>query len=279
MKPLQHFFLTLVSGLGSFSLWAQVPASIPDSLAQPTAQAHAHNDYEHDRPLFDALDAGFCSVEADVYLIEGQLLVAHDRDKVKPERTLQSLYLNPLKQIAGRNKDASVYPGVDAPRFYLLIDLKSEAETTYTALHAVLSEYKNLLTEFGKDGSIDYRAVTVIISGNRPKAMMAEQAVRYAGFDGRLGDLGKGDSPALVPWISDNFSQHFDWRGDGPMSDAELAKLRSLVEKTHAEGRQLRLWATPDNPEMWDILHNSGVDWINSDRLKELSEHLSKASE
>ena len=34
----------------------------------PLPNAHAHNDYEHKRPLFDALDHGFCSVEADVFL-------------------------------------------------------------------------------------------------------------------------------------------------------------------------------------------------------------------
>lgn len=45
----------------------------------PLVHAHAHDDYEHKRPLFDALDRGFCSVEADVHLVDGQLLVAHIR--------------------------------------------------------------------------------------------------------------------------------------------------------------------------------------------------------
>ena len=62
----------------------------------PLPQAHAHNDYEHARPLFDALDHGFCSIEADIWLVDDQLLVAHDFDKVSPERTLQGLYLDPL---------------------------------------------------------------------------------------------------------------------------------------------------------------------------------------
>jgi hypothetical protein len=277
MKLVQHLSIALFFTAGSYSLSAQEPAPLQTNQGKPIAQAHAHNDYEHDRPLLDALAAGFCSVEADIYLIEGQLLVAHDRDKVQPERTLQSLYLDPLKAIAARQKDAAVYPGADAPRFYLLIDLKSEAESTYAALHDVLSGYKNLLTEFGKDGRIQYRAVTVIVSGNRPKATMAGQAVRYAGFDGRLSDLGKADSPSLVPWISDNFGQHFKWRGDGAMPEAEIAKLQSLVAQTHAEGKLLRLWATPDVPAMWDRLRKAGVDWINSDRLGELSAHLGKS--
>src|ERR1700686_2617314 len=71
---------------------AQEPARVV-----PLRHAHAHNDYEHKRPLFDALDCGFCSVEADIWLVDGKLLVAHDRNQVKPERTLQALYLDPLR--------------------------------------------------------------------------------------------------------------------------------------------------------------------------------------
>ncbi|HOK78354.1 MAG TPA: hypothetical protein PLW35_11615, partial [Verrucomicrobiota bacterium] len=62
------------------------------------ARAHAHNDYEHARPLLDALECGFCSFEADVHLVDGELLVAHDRIRTRPERTLTALYLEPLRR-------------------------------------------------------------------------------------------------------------------------------------------------------------------------------------
>ena len=42
--------------------------------SEPLPPAHAHNDYEHRRPLQDALDRGFNSVEADVWLVDGELL-------------------------------------------------------------------------------------------------------------------------------------------------------------------------------------------------------------
>ena len=54
----------------------------------PLLRTHAHNDYEHTRPLLDALEQRFCSVEADVWLVEGQLLVAHELKAVQKERTL-----------------------------------------------------------------------------------------------------------------------------------------------------------------------------------------------
>src|SRR5215467_985996 len=97
----------------------------------PLRRAHAHNDYEHKRPLLDALEQGFCSVEADIWLTDDALLVAHTVLDLKPERTLQKLYLDPLRERAKAN-GGKVYK--DGPAFYLLIDVKTDAKKTYAAL-------------------------------------------------------------------------------------------------------------------------------------------------
>src|SRR5688572_27209080 len=150
----------------------------------PLLRAHAHNDYEHTRPLFDALDRGFCSVEADVYLIEGQLLVAHDRKDVKPERTLTNLYLEPLRERVRRH-GGRVYP--HGPAILLLVDVKSEAAATYAALHAELEKFAAMLTVFRGDEAAP-GAVAVIVSGNRAPDEMRSQTMRYAALDGRKED-------------------------------------------------------------------------------------------
>src|SRR5438552_16169474 len=69
----------------------------------PLIQAHAHNDYLHARPLFDALEQGLCSVEADIYLVDGKLLVAHERRMTKPERTVEAVYLEASGEQAKKN--------------------------------------------------------------------------------------------------------------------------------------------------------------------------------
>src|SRR5262249_51413181 len=86
--------------LAIFSACSILPAQ---ESPKPLVRVHAHNDYEHKRPLFDALEHGFCSVEADIYLVDGQLLVAHQRNQVKSERTLQKLYLEPLRERVSKN--------------------------------------------------------------------------------------------------------------------------------------------------------------------------------
>ncbi|MBI3848772.1 MAG: hypothetical protein HY298_00565 [Verrucomicrobia bacterium] len=242
------------------------------ALAQPTPliHAHAHNDYEHARPLFDALDHGFCSVEADIYLVEGQLLVAHDRNKVKPERTLQSLYLEPLRERVRKN-DGRVYP--TTPNFTLLIDVKSDAEKTYTVLRDVLKQYADMLTAFHPYAT-EPKAVTAIISGNRARKLMAAETLRYAAIDGRLSDLDGDASKHLIPLVSDNWNSIFKWRGAGPLPDDERQKLTKIVSQAHRQGRRVRFWATPDQPAFWRELQTAGVDLFSVDDLAGLQKFL-----
>src|SRR5688572_21320374 len=186
---------------------AQPANVLPERKApQPLRHAHAHNDYEHKRPLFDALECGFCSVEADVWLVDGKLLVAHDRNRVKPERTLESLYLEPLRERVRRH-GGRVYP--TGAEFILLVDVKSDAGETYAALRDVLKEYADMLTGF-RSGSTATNAVTVIISGNRDRSAMANEAVRYAALDGRLEDLDSSASTHFIPLVSESWTRIFN---------------------------------------------------------------------
>ena len=262
--------LAFVIGAASHTL-AQPANALPEGKApKPLRHAHAHNDYEHKRPLFDALECGFCSVEADIWLVDGKLLVAHDRNQVKPERTLQALYLDPLRERARRN-GGRVYP--DGPEVTLLVDVKSDAGKTYTALREVLKEYSDVLTVF-RSGRTATNDVTVIISGNRDRSVMANETVRYASLDGRLEDLDSNASRHFIPLVSESWTKIFKWRGAGPMSNDEKQKLQQTVTKAHAQGRKVRFWATPDRPEVWKELLEAGVDLLNADDLAGLQAFL-----
>jgi Glycerophosphoryl diester phosphodiesterase family len=250
-------------------------AAADDRPASPLRQAHAHNDYEHARPLFDALAQGFCSVEADIYLVDGQLLVAHNRPDVKPERTLEKLYLDPLRARAKAN-NGQIYPG--GPPFWLLIDVKTEAKATYAALHPVLECYADILS-VTTDGRSERKTVTVVISGNTARDAIKNQTRRFAAIDGRPPDLDT-DAPAhLVPWVSESWTKLFKWTGEGPIPAAEKAKLREFVGKAHQQGRLVRFWATPEKAAVWEELHSAGVDLINTDKLAELRKFLLAARE
>lgn len=256
--------LSLRSAAALFAALAPAHAAEP----APLLHAHAHNDYEHPRPLHDALDQGFGSIEADIYLVEGRLLVAHNLKDVKPGRTLEALYLDPLRARVQENA-GRVYRG--GPTITLLIDVKTEAVATYAALHAVLGNYAAMLTAF-RDGVATPGAITVVLSGNRARAEISAQSLRYVALDGRMDDLVANPPAALVPWVSDNWTKIFTWKWTGPMPDADRTKLRALVAQAHAQGRRIRFWNTPDTPEAWRLLRDADVDLINTDHLVALRE-------
>ena len=238
----------------------------------PLEHAHAHNDYQHDRPLAEALEHGFTSIEADIHLVDGHLLVAHDRDKVDPARTLETLYLDPLRAVI-RERNGSVY-GTAYP-VTLLIDIKSDSLATYVALDSVLRRYADILTIFA-DTLVIKGPLVAVLSGERAIGMARRAHVRFAGLDGRLTDL---DSlrkyPARVmPLISDNWDQVTKWKGDGAPPPALKAHLARIVRRAHAHGQRIRFWATPDTDAVWDVLRAAHVDLIGADDLDALRASL-----
>ena len=229
----------------------------------PLTRVHAHNDYEHKRPLFDALDHGFCSVEADIYLVDGQLLVAHERSQVRPERTLQSLYLGPLRERVKKN-GGRVYP--NGPEVVLLIDLKSAWPQIYPVLREVLKQYADVLVTF-RDGVKQTNAILAVITGNRAKTMFDGESLRSAALDGELEDLDGNMNADFIPWISGNWYKTFKWRGTGQMPEVERGRLKAIVARAHQQGRKVRFWGSPDQPVFWQELLDDEVDLINTDDL------------
>lgn len=263
---MKNFYLFLALSLG-FGLNAQV---------NPLPNAHAHNDYVHSRPLMEAIENGFTSVEADIHLIEGELYVTHDHpESVSESITLKALYLEPLKQLAEKN-NGKIYPGYNGP-FYLMIDIKTNADSTYTVLKKQLETYESMLSKNTND-TIYGGPVTIFLSGNRPFATVLEEKTRLVGLDGRPTDLIKSYASTVVPVISDSYRSHLKWRGTGEMPKEEWEWLVNFCEVTHAQGKKVRLWASPDNEVAWSTLLKAGVDLINTDKIPELSAFLSKNS-
>jgi glycerophosphoryl diester phosphodiesterase len=215
-------------------------------------------------------------VEADVFLVDGELLVAHDRDACVPSRSLTSLYLDPLfRRYAAAG---AIQPGVR--EFTLLVDLKSGAVETYAALRDLLQRYARLpggeafVTHWVRGETIG-GAVTVIVSGNRPVQVMEAEWDRWAALDGRSQDLASVQPVELMPLISERWGQLFQWNGVGPMAADERRKLRVYADAAHAKGRKVRFWATPDLEAAWSELLAAGVDIISTDDIPRLAGFLS----
>lgn len=236
----------------------------------PLQNAHAHNDYSHERPLLDALKHGFCSVEADIFLVDGELLVGHNSWSVKKGRTLEKLYLEPLGRIASSN-NGSVHP--NGGTFTLLIEFRKDGQKIYPVLKQQLEKRAKLFSGL-RDGKFVQGAVQVVISGACPRGLIKQDNQRLVGIDGRLHDLDSNDPAHLIPLISARWGSHFKWRGHSDLADSERNQLAEIVAKAHASNRKVRFWATPESPVVWKQLLDSGVDFLNTDKLAKLRDFL-----
>jgi glycerophosphoryl diester phosphodiesterase len=211
---------------------------------------HAHNDQENERPLQQALELGFCSVEVDVHLVGEQLLVGHDPEDLDPAKTLEAMYLAPL---------------VGSTRaIILLVDVKTEAESTWSAIDRALASH-------------DLGMVQVVISGGEARDAIRNATPRRASLDGRIVDLDAGVDAALFPLISDKWTDHFTWVGGvEPQPAEQRIALKALVERAHAAGHKIRFWQTGDRTEVWQAQVDAGVDLIGTDDLAGLAGFLNR---
>lgn len=152
-------------------------------------RCHSHNDYGRNAPLFDAIAAGCPSVEADVWHQYHDLHVGHRQFQLHADRTLRTLYLDPLIEMIEKQNvlqscdliddcSASWSPGQPIAGVFnsdpsqplvLLIDFKSSAEPTWRELQAQLMPLRerNLTTYF--NGTDVVRGPVVIVAtGNAP---------------------------------------------------------------------------------------------------------------
>lgn len=265
--------MTLVRTLAGLALFfSGSMLAVGQEHVAPLVHGCLHRDQDAVRPLLNALDLGFCCVELDVHLVKDKLLVGHDKKSLKADRTLETLYLDPLLRRSKAN-NGRVY--LRGPTFTLLIDVKTEGRETYAALRTVLAKYSDMLTATQQGVSTE-KAVTVVLSGNGAQAWndLRADSPQYAGIDGRLSNLASDQPTSILPLISDRWKAHFKWTGVGPMPEDEKAKLLNIVQKVHRRGRRLRFWATPDEPAFWKELRAAGVDLINTDTPQKLRDFL-----
>lgn len=247
------------------------PGFVPGSAL---VRAHAHNDYLHPRPLWDALAAGFGSVEADVWYREGRLLLGHTRVETLSARTLEQWYIQPLAALV--RESGRALTDLEQP-FQLLIDVKEEGAATLLAIEEMLQGYRDILCRV-EDGRAVDGAIQVVYTGNRPFSVISTAPVRFGTMDGHDGDVPTAPDPARMPLVSESWSM-LGWQGFGSMPADQEERLERFVANVHASGARARFWGAPElfpgrRPVIWDAQLNAGVDLIGTDHLQHLREHL-----
>ena len=242
------------------------------SFAQPvvysTANAHSHNDYEQPVPLYTAYYSGFGSIEADIFLINDSLLVAHTPADLNKHRTLENMYLKPLAAFIENNRG---YVYADTSRkLQLMIDIKTDAKSTLNKLIALLQQYPVLIRT---------NSLQIVISGNRPDPTNFASYPSCIWFDGVLDMHYSKEAMTRIAMLSDDLKKYTRWDGNGTIPARELNKLQGLVAYAHQLHKPVRFWGAPDFMDAWYQFIQLHVDFINTDSIKALSAFLKQLPE
>jgi alkaline phosphatase len=227
------------------------------------ANAHSHNDYEQAIPFYAAWKAGFGSIEADIFLKNGKLIVAHDTVELKKGRTLDSMYLQPLQNAITAN-NGSVYADPQQ-ELILLVDVKTAVEETLEKLVEKLNAYP-LLTHT--------RSLKIAISGNRPEATNFHVWPKWMLFDGNMKTKYNRRELKRVALFSDNFATWSKWKGQNELAAHDRMVIDSLVQSVHKLHKKIRLWNAPDIASSWKTFMDLHLDYINTDHIEALSRFM-----
>jgi alkaline phosphatase len=230
-----------------------------------TANAHSHNDYQQGVPFHKAWQRGFGSMEADIFLHNDKLIVAHDSAQLARQWTLDSLYIGPLLLYIEKN-GGRVY--ADKKRsLQFMIDIKSAAHATLHKLIKTLQRYPSITKS---------STLKIVISGNRPSANMFTAYPSWIQFDGELRKEYNAHELKKIEMLSDNFARYSTWKGVGPLPENDKKVLQEWTDKAHALGKKIRFWNAPDTEESWKLFVELGVDYINTDNIEGLNKFLNQ---
>ena len=267
MKVSSLYLIVAMSLVGA-SAFSQETRPLEETI--PLKRGVAQSDHLRERPLLDALELGFCGLETHVWLVDGKLLVGAGPTVLKAEDTIERVYLDPLMKRVVSNGGRVFEEG---PTFTIFINARSEAEPAYEALKNALSGYAPILTTFAVNKT-STNAVTVVLTGNRPRETMEKERERMVGYDAKISELNQKVSPDFMPVVSDDWNTWFRWRGEGAIGDEDKARLTQLVALVRHHKLGLRLHGAPDNEELWTLLYKEKVNLIDSKEYYALAKFL-----
>ena len=219
---------------------------------------HSHNDYNRVAPFWEAYSQGCVSIEADVFLQDGEILVAHNREDVKADRSLRTMYIEPIVKVF-RENGGRMWKGSD-DRLQLMVDLKTSE--SLPGVVALAEEYPDVFT--AENG------VRIVITGSGPAPEDFDKGPSWLWFDGDFNKSGKIDyTPEQlkrIALISTDFRRFAkQWNGKGRMTNPELEAVTEAIEEAHAVGKPIRFWDAPEGTTTYFTFNKLGVDYFNTD--------------
>jgi hypothetical protein len=232
------------------------------TVSAQTKFTHSHNDYSNNTPFYKAYTNGYNSIEADIFLVDGELLVSHSDKALFKERTLKGMYLDPI--LYALRKDTT-------RQLCLLVDIKDDHTKTLPKLEKELKQ----LAPYLMSRSNPKGRLKILISGNRPLGSNFHNYDSIFWFDDDLAYPHEAAQWARIGQVSLNFEKWSKWKGVGAIPEADRKKLQKTVDSVHTNtGKLVRFWGAPDTQEAWETQINFGADIIGTDKIEQLAAYL-----
>ncbi|WP_074493104.1 alkaline phosphatase [Mucilaginibacter polytrichastri] len=235
-------------------------AAIAQIKAYTVADAHSHNDYKNNIPFYRAYEKGFGSIEADVYAVKGQLMVAHDKKEISAKRSLKVLYIDPLIEKLSRDPQRHLR---------LLIEIKEDYKAV---LPLVITELKPLEKFFAYEGHPG--RLSIVMTGAVPPAAVMPNYPDWMSFDVDHLDGFTETQWKKIGLVSFPLSRYVHWNGKGVFNAEEIKRVKGGIDSVHNAGKKVRFFETPDTKSSWLAMLRLGVDVIGTDDIEGLGNFL-----
>lgn len=232
-----------------------------------TLNAHSHNDYLQSTPFFLAYNSHFGSIEADIWAVNGDLFVAHNSSEIKPDRSLDALYILPIVKLF--RGDGGKAWNDNPSTFQFLVELKTAVEPTLSLLVEKLKKYPDVF-----DSNVNKNAIIVTITGHLPEPKEFRKYPLFIFYDGNLKKKYNDQERKRIALYSANLKEITLWNGQGTIPEKDEIRLTQIIDSVHSLTKKIRFWNAPDIPNAWKTYMNLGVDFINTDHIGELSNFL-----
>ena len=262
-------------------------SKFPETAGVTPIPCHSHNDYLREHPLIDALSNGCISVEADIWQegdMKDDLRVGHAKKSLKDDRTLKTLYINPIIQrLQAANGEKRTIPNLQGQwngmfamksnqTLVLLIDFKTGNEATWSTLMNALKPFRDggwlshwdLRRQHFQPGPI-----TMVASGASTLDEVMRQTFgnstslrRDIFLDAPLANLGSDNqyNRSNSYYASTNYGK-----------SADEKTIKSQIAAARKSQLISRYWNAPDDylaaAGFWPELKADGVGIFNTDHL------------
>ena len=229
------------------------------SVKSRSPRFHSHNDYLHEHPLEDAIQAGVSSVEADVWKFWDGLYVSHFPIFGK-SGSLDSWYLDPWS----RSTELQTSQKWD----YLWMDIKGPASGVEDALLSRLTSLfhgqsaKRPIIVLTGDGGAKRELASQLSGSDAGNARVLRDADRVLPSDPPR----KGEADPWG-WYSLSWPDRYTWDGSGCMPAAEWKSFVDEVALVRTKHRQVRYFHVPNTVSWVRLAEKAGVDLIDVDDL------------